>query len=47
MVLMLCLVLSAALSYAHGVARTETERDGTSIITSVMIQAKSPNSQCG
>jgi hypothetical protein len=38
MVLMLCLVLSAALSYAHGVARTETERDGTSIITIAKIQ---------
>ena len=38
MVLMLCLVLSAALSYAYGAARTETERDGTSIITIAKIQ---------
>lgn len=40
MVLMLCFVLSGALCYAHGVARTEVKGDGTPSI--VIIKA-----QCG
>lgn len=31
MVLMLCLILSGALSYAHGAARTESHEDGRPI----------------
>ena len=33
MVLLLCLALSGAFCHANGTARTETERDGTSIVT--------------
>lgn len=35
MVLMLCLILLGALCYAHGVARTETEKKGDGIPISV------------